>query len=149
MTSVASYDDATTAGNFTLIHSTVMLGNWIEDFNSSFGRLTPIARRQNFWSSDIILDGRYPAQVWDHTFKLYTEGGSLGELYDKFLDIYDQIHSDPATLTINDGDTATELFQFGACYLEDASLETPEAFLKYNAGLITVTFVGNTRPTVP
>jgi len=148
MTSVASFDDATTAGNYTLTHSNSMLGNWVDAFNSKFARLTDIARRQNFWASSVLLDGSFPAQVWDHTFRLYTEAGSLGEFYEKFLRLHDAIGSSPATLVINDGDTVNTVIGFGLCYLSGADLEVPENFLLHRAGFITVAFVGNTRPEV-
>jgi hypothetical protein len=148
MTSVASFGGATTAGNFTLIHSGATLGNWVEGFNMDFKRLTPINERQNFWANEVILDGREPAIRWQHEFRLYTEAGSLGGLVEKFLLIQDQVDANPQLLTVNDGDTATVIYNYGQCYITAAALDEPDEFNQYVAAMINVTFLGKTRPTV-
>ena len=148
MTSVASFGAATTAGNYTLVHSGTTIGNYVDGFTTNFSRLTPINKRQNFWASTVILDGRFPAQEWSHEFSLYTEAGSIGGLYEKFLKIHDQIDGDPQLLVMNDGNTTNAVYEFGQCYLEAAALGTPDQFNLHAAAKINVTFVGKTRPIV-
>lgn len=158
MTSIASFESATTAGNFTLVFSGVRIPSsawipgvigWVESFRSNPSRLTPIARRQNFTSSIVILDGRFPAQVWDHEFVLYTETGSLGQFAEVLFRLQDEIRSEPVDLRIEDGDTGNAIFEFGACYINaPASLEEPSDLLMFRAGFIRISFVGNTRPIV-
>ena len=158
MTSVASFDGATTAGNFTLVFSGVRIpssawipgvNGWVETFRSEPSRLTPIARRQNFTAPNIILDGRFPAQVWDHEFVLYTETGSLGQFAEVLFKLQDEIRDLPVDLRIEDGDTGDVIFEFGPCYINaPASLEEPSELLMFRAGFIRISFVGSTRPIV-
>jgi len=158
MTSVASFDEATTAGNYTLVFSGVRIpssawipgvNGWVETFQSNPSRLTEIQRRQNFTSSIVLLDGRFPAQVWDHEFVLYTETGSLGQFAELFFKLQDEIRNDPVDLRIEDGDTGNAVFEFGPCYINaPASLEEPTELLMFRAGFIRISFVGNTRPIV-
>lgn len=157
MTSVASFEDATTAGNFTMIFSGVRIpssawipgvNGWVQSFNSKFERLTEIIRRQNFTSTIVLLDGRFPAQVWEHELVLYTETGSIGQMAEVIYKFHDEIQGLSAPLTINDGDTANAVFEFGNCLILPAEMEQPTELLLYRAGFIRVTFVGNTRPIV-
>jgi hypothetical protein len=157
VTSVASFDDATTAGNYTLIFSGVRIPSsawvpgaigWVQNFTSSYERLTPINLRQNFTSTLVIQDGRFPAQTWEHEFLLYTEVPSLQTMAEVLYKLHDEIRDLPVPLTLNDGDTATEVVNFGDCYIEPASLDQPSELLLFRAGFIRVSFFGNTRPIV-
>lgn len=157
MTSVASFDDATTAGNYTLIFSGVRIpssawisgtNGWIQSFKSSYSRLTDIQRRQNYTSTIVILDGRYPAQVWEHEFVLYTESGSLGQQAEILYKLHDEIDGVSYPLRMEDGDTGTAVIEFGNCLILPASLDEPQELLLHRAGFVRVTFLGNTRPIV-
>lgn len=150
MTSVASFGGATTAGNYTLVCSGTRIGQWVESFRSATQRLTGVRKRSNFWSSVVFLDGYYPAQVYEHEFTLYTENGSLHGFIEDFFDMSDHIHGAPLPLAIHDGDTATVVFNFGNCYMEDGpELQEPDQLLLQRAGFLVVRFIGATKPTVP
>lgn len=157
MTSVASFDDATTAGNYTLIFSGIRIpssawlpgsNGWVQSYVSRFQRLTDINLRQNFTSTIVIQDGRFPAQTWEHEFLIYTDVPSLQTFPEVIYQLHDEISDLPRPLMLNDGDTATTIVSFGDCYIEPASLDEPSELLLFRAGLIRVTFLGNTRPVV-
>lgn len=149
MTQTTSFAGGTTAGNFTLIFSGATIGNFIEDFDYKEERLTEIIETQNFWADTVILDGRYPAQVYRTTFKLYTETGSLGGLFDAFLQFNSLITEDPQLLTVNDGTGATVRYNFGNCYFKGpARPEDPPRFNRHEAMIFEVDFVGKSLPTV-
>lgn len=157
MTSVASFDDAVTAGNYTLVFSGVRIpssawipgvNGWVETFTSNYRRLTSINERQNFTAASVILDGRFPAQVWEHEFRLYTETGSLGQFAELVYKFHDEINELPLPLSIHDGDTANSVVDFGNCYIEPVELDEPSELLLHAAGFVRVTFFGTTRPVV-
>lgn len=134
----------------TLVFSTAVVGDFVQRFQSSFSRLTPIAERQNFWCNTVILDGRFPAQVWRHEFVLYNEEATRGQLAEWLYNLEALITSDAATLTLISSVTTPTGFSqmnYGACYLEDATQEDPRDLGEFWAGYFRLTFVGNTRPT--
>lgn len=157
MTSVASFDDATTAGNFTLVFSGVRIPSsaflsgttgWVQSFKSRYERLTEIIRRQNFTSTIVINDGRFPAQVWEHEMVLYTETGSLGQQAELIYKFHDEIRGTSVPLRLEDGDTGNAVIEFGNCLILPAEMDEPQELLLHRAGFIRVTFLGNTRPIV-
>lgn len=148
MTSVASYDSATTAGNYTLVFSGTRLGGWVDKFKSDVRRPVDIAERQNFWSSVVILDGSYPAFVWDHEFTLYTESGSLLGYVDKYFDLAAQFFTRTRPLEIRFGDTSSVAVNFGSCYMKPFGQGEPSDLLQHRAGMLQLKFVGTAVPTV-
>jgi hypothetical protein len=159
VTSVASFDDATTAGNFTLVFSGIRIpssawlsgtNGWVDSFNTNVVRFEAINRRQCYASTTVILDGRFPAFSFEHEFVLYTETGSLGQLVEAFNKLaFDEALRDvPVPLRLEDGDTGNAVVEYGNCYLETAGLDQPSSLLLYRAGFLRVTFVGNTKPIV-
>lgn len=149
MTQTTSFAGGTTAGNFTLIFSGATVGTFIEDFSYEEERLTEIAERHLFWASTVILDGRNPAQIYRSTFKLYTETGSLGGIFNAILSLNSLITEDPQLLTVNDGTGATVRYNFGNCYFKSpARPEEPARFNRHEAMVFEVDFVGKTLPTV-
>ena len=148
MTSVASFGSASTAGNFTLIFSGVRLGDWVDVFKSDERRLGEIAERQNFWSTNVILDGGYPAFVFDHEFVLYTESGSLEGYLKRYLGFNGHNTSRPQPLKMHYGDTSSPVVDFGNCYLKGRTQEEPSDLLQHRAGKIRLQFTGTLAPTV-
>jgi hypothetical protein len=134
----------------TLTVSSNILGTYVHGFNSGFSRPTPIAVRHNFWDTTVLLDGSYPALLWEHEFVLYTEGGSLGGLAATFLNISDKVVAAAVPLKITYAASPTvTLVDFGSCYLQDKpSLIKPDMLLHQEAGFIRVSFLGSTKPTV-
>lgn len=148
MTSVASYGSATTAGNYTLVFSGGMLGSWVEKFTSTPRRLTEIQERQNFWSTSVILDGSYPAFVYDHEFTLYTENGSLLGFIKDFYGLHSKFTNRARPLRLMLGDTTSPAVDFGDCYLKQFGADEPQDLLLHRAGMLKLQFVGTSVPTV-
>ncbi len=93
------------------------------------------------------MDGRYPAIYYQHDFMLYREKGSRDLFAKDYNNLVDLITDLPANLTLNDGDTATVIADFGACYFDSAAMKNPDALLLHAAGFINLKFVGATKPT--
>lgn len=147
MTSVNSYDSATSAGNYTLVFSGTFLGDWIDSYSSVPAKATPTAVRQNFWANQVILDNSYPALVHNHTFVLYTESGSLAGYFKRYHGLATHLMKQrPYPLQIWSGTTTPVVVDFGSCVLE--SIENSEELLLYNAGKITLSFQGTQVPSV-
>jgi len=148
-TQATSFAGGTTSGNFKLIFDGVQVGGFVEDFDFKEERLTEVAEKQNFWATQVILDGRNPAQIYRSTFKLYTETGSLGGIFAAILGLNSLITEDPKLLTVNDGTAAIVRYNFGNCYFKaPARPETPSRFNRHEAMIYEVDFVGKTLPTV-
>jgi hypothetical protein len=154
MASLTDYGWATTAGNYTLVFSGATIGNWVQAHRTKVRRITPVRRRHNFWNANVLLDGKYPAKVWEHEFLLYTEAGSTSVVSHVifFADMYygfsDQIGDTAYPLTINQGDTAIVVINFGSCHCEGYDQEDPRDLLLHRAGMVRFRFVGNTKPVV-
>lgn len=131
---------------FTLVFSGTIMGTTLDGFTAEPRRVSEIIVKQNFWASKAVVDGSYPALVWNHRFRVFTEAGSIGGFVEKFLNMSDWIAGVPYPLTI-----ATSLgphIAFGNCYLQNPSLSLPERLLMQRAGFVEVEFVGNTKPTL-
>lgn len=148
-TQATSFDGGSTAANFTLIFSGAQVGDWVEDFDYGAEDVESVAERQNFWADQVILDGRYRALVYRHTFKIFTETGSLGGFFDAIVGLESLVTDDPQVLTVNDGTGATVRYNFGQCYFKPpARLVNPSRFNRHEAALFEVDFVGKSAPTV-
>lgn len=125
------------------------IGTYVHGFQSSFQRVTAINPRHNFWDTTVLLDGSYPALVWDHKFVLYTEGTSLNDFAVKYLNLADLVAGSAAALKIvNASSPSGVLLNFGSCYFSASpELQKPELLLLQEAGFITVSFLGSTKPT--
>jgi hypothetical protein len=149
MTSVASYEDATTAGNYTLTHSGVTLGNWVNDYTSNPRLATEVQQRHNLWSTVVILDGSDPALVWDHEFTVYTESGSMHGFMNKYFETSNRFYVNRARpLRIQSGDTNSVVIDFGNCYFVGQGLGEPSSLLLHRAGMLKLKFWGTQTPTV-
>lgn len=151
MTSVASYGAATTAGNYTLVFSGTRVGSlaWIEGYTSSMRRATEVVAQHPFWGSEAVLDGRYPALVWLHRFRLHMVSSTREDFMETFFNLSQHYSAERQALGIFDGDTATVVASFGTCLMtESAVLEEPDELLSFAEGKITVNFIGTKKPTV-
>lgn len=147
MTSVNSYGDSTSAGNYTLVFSGTFLGDWIDTYSSVPSKVTPTAVRQNFWATQVILDSSYPALVHSHTFKVYTESGSLAGYFKRYHGMALQMMKNrPYPLQIWSGTSTPVVVDFGSCTME--SYEPSEELLQYRAGFLTLSFQGTQIPSV-
>jgi hypothetical protein len=133
-----------------LVFSGTILGDFAQSFLTGFSRLTPVEERQNFWAPTVLQDGRYPAQTWSHTFKIFKESDSRGLFMEFFFNLEDQIDGDPLPLTLSTTVNTRAGFaeiNFGDCYLTDATQDSPGDLMTQKAGFIDLTFIGNTKPT--
>lgn len=149
MGSVASWAGASTAGNYVLTFNTTPVPtSWVDSFRSTFERATPVNVRQNLWGSSVILDGTYPAYVWRHEFLILSYSGSLGGIYQDYLDLFNMANDGvPRELNVVLGDTTTPFVSFGPCYIENVDLEEPADFLTHPQALFRVRTIGSTIPT--
>jgi len=152
------------ACNYTrqvLVFGSTQIGSRVHSFRSTFRRATPVKVRHSYWSTQPILDGGYPAIVWDHTFTVYTEAGSVLGLAEEFFDLVSKVSGETQSLqlkptlvtsTTSSGLVAavtvtTPVKDFGNCYLQDSpELSQPEQFLMSCAGMFTLQFLGTTKP---
>jgi len=157
--SLLNFDEATTAGRYCLTWNTTLTlpstYAWIENWNTTPSLQTAVNRRQNFWSTEVVLDGRYPAMAWEHNFRVYCEVNTytsphqaLFDFYSKFTQVSTAIDGTARNLRITVAGTTTVKVDFGAVYLENFSLEEPEAFMFHRAGFINLQFVGTSIPSV-
>lgn len=130
---------------YTLVFSGTTLGDHLHGFHSRFRRATEVRARHCFWDSDVILDGSYPALIWEHTFTLYTESGSVVGFTQEFLNLADHIQGTPLNLKIITS-VGTLVLDFGSCYLQEPDLEKPDMLLFQKAGFVNARFIGNTKP---
>ena len=144
---MSTWGDATTAGNYTLVFSGSSLGDFVEDFKTTVRRNKGVQRRQNFWSTNVILDGKYPGVVWEHQIKIYVEKSSREAFFNEFTSLSSLILGDRQDLRINDVDSGTAQYDFGKCYMKNFKLDTPDAFIKHPAGFFVLNFVGNEAPS--
>jgi hypothetical protein len=133
---------------FVLLYNSIQVGTYVHGFLSSFARATPINVRHNFWDTSVILDGSYPALVWDHDITLYTESGSLKGLAEQYFALSTLVSGVPAPLTISYASSpGLALINFGSCLLNDRpGVQKPEQLLLQEAGFFTVSFLGSTKP---
>lgn len=149
MTDTTSYVGGTTADNFTLFFNGLQVGDFIEDFDYRAEFISQPAERELLWADTVVLDNRYSANVYRHTFKVYTATGSLGGLFSTISKLNSLITSDPATLAVHTGTTSTILYSFGPCYYKPpATLQEPNRFNRHKVAFFEVSFVGNTLPVV-
>lgn len=135
--------------HYTLAFPTSLVGDRVHSYNTSVKRATEINVRQNLWASYVILDGRYPALVYQHDFEIYMEK-TTPRLYTKALfDIVrTMVTSDPMALTMKNGLTSSDVIAFGQCYLVPPEQSKPEELMMLEAGLFKVKFMGTECPSI-
>lgn len=134
------------SSTYTLVFSGSTIGDHIHDLKTTYGRLTEIAQRQNFWASDVILDGRYPALVFEHTFTLYKNSGGAVDYAKMFFALANKIEGDPRSLVAKI--KSTTVISFGDCYMEPPEQQEPDSLLLTEAGLFTLKFLGTQIPSI-
>jgi hypothetical protein len=100
----------------------------------------------NHWASQALLDGQYPAIVYEHEFVISKEStGRVGYIGD-YLSMTSYMTADPQTVELeNNGNTA---MWFGECYLDKPEQAEPEDMLLVEAGLIRLRFIGTVLPSM-
>lgn len=118
--------------------------HFVQGWVPKFQRLTAVQQRQNFWCPEVLLDGRFPAQVWTHEFNVFTEAVSVTEYAQRFTDLQSLFLSDPSTLVIQEN--GSDKIVLGGCYLQPPDLEEPSEALQFRAGFLKIVFLGNSAP---
>lgn len=153
----AQYGKGTTAGRYVLVCNSVSVGDWVNDFKTDYKLVTPVQVRHNFWASYPVLDGSFPAIVWEHSFTVYHSATNYKGFIDWYYNLFNIYQAQPAQLSLydealNTGSStlaAPVCIDFGACYLQDGPrLKQPEALLMYAAGMAEVKFIGSVQPIV-
>lgn len=115
---------------------------------SNFKRLTEIAKVQNFWSSNVILDGRYPALVWEHEFLVSRVDSLVMNSYSSYIDFASgAVQGTPKPLHLIHP-TAGSIIAFGDTYFDSVTPQSPDQFLVATANIFKLKFIGNTKPSV-
>src|SRR5262245_46771899 len=100
-----------------------------------------------FRHKQILIDNRYPACVYEHSFQVITEAGTVvGRLeeffaYNWMFQLTSGSPTLPRTLTLQDSDEEV-LVDFGNCYFQSARQVDPDEALKTRGALVEVKFVG-------
>lgn len=136
MTSVASWDGASTAGNYTLVYSGITLGLYAEDM-----KVTPRPNaepnvRHNFWGTAPVIDNSDASQSYEWEITVITQGTTPGNLFNQYLTFMTYLtDSTPRNTTINSGGSATVVCSLGACIL--TGIDPGEGFSPYNFSFST------------
>jgi hypothetical protein len=132
-----------TQGQYILSFNGVPIGSWIDGFSTNVRRVNAVGIRQNFWSSVTVLDGKYPALVYEHTFQVFFEAISREALAQAYMALTTFYLNRVYPLAIIGGFGMS----FGNCYLEEGpTMKEPDILLRHRAALISLKFLGNTRP---
>lgn len=139
-------------GQWTLVYSgtgvssavSFPTSHFVQGWVPKFRRLTDIQQRQNFWCNDVILDGRFPAQVWEHEFNIFTEAVSVTEFAQRYTDLQSLFFSVASTLVIQEN--GSNKIILGPCLMQPPALEQPREQLQFRAGFLRIRFLGTTAP---
>ena len=133
----------------TLVYSGATLGDHLHSIDEiSPSRMTPVSRQQNYWSNSPLLDGRYPAVIWEYTFTVYQEEADELEFVRGFATMANTGLNDANARSLEVKNSEGIVVAFGDCYYEGQKLTGPDAFLLGAAGLIQLQFVGTQVPSV-
>ena len=129
-----------------LYHDNTLIGDCVHGLQTSVRRLTQIHRRGRFWSTDVTIDGAYPDPIWQHTITIFEESTDEDAFAEFVFNLSDLFYSTPKSLTVKrDG---VVVINYGNCLLERPDLDTPDSLLLTAGGLITLDFLGTTKPIV-
>lgn len=130
-----------------------LLGWTIFGFKMKSYRLTPIQKRQNYWAQFVILDGRYPALVWEHEFQATLIASTPLQFVQQFLNLAGDPPVDanplPLVLRANTNGVVQDIIAFGNCYMDTSDQGDPkEGFLYSAAGGVNFRFLGTKVPSI-
>jgi len=142
MTDCATYGSTV----FTLAFSGSAVGDHVYSSKSKSRMVARPSERQNYWSSQVVLDGRYPALVYDHDFVVYRETEYRLDYAKWYYELAQRIDGDPHALALKIGDDV--VVAFGDCYLLEPQQQEPDSLLLQAAGMVVVSFLGTSIPSV-
>lgn len=135
---------------YTLIFSGAAVGDkLVQGYKTVPKRATEINIRQNFWANYVLMDGRYPALWYEHSFMIYEEKAGPHQyaksFYDKHLTVINTI---PLPLVVRNGVNSQDIVAFGSCYGQPLEQQQPDELLLYEAGIFRAVFWGTCLPSV-
>lgn len=135
---------------YSLIYNSIAVGDIIVGHVSNWKRQTDIHVRQNFWSQNAILDGRYPSLVWEHNFKVLESEPTVSLYVKNYYQMANTlVTSNPAALAIKNFDSPNNvIFYYGLCYLDVATQDQPEDLLLTAGGVFALKFLGTSIPSL-
>lgn len=136
------------ADAFKLTFVNTYVGDHVVDWTPNYKRQTDINVHQAFRAPFVILDGRYPAPVLQHSFDIYIEKETLRAYHKNYFNLLATfITSDPQPLQMYTS-AGTLYAGFGNCYMIPQEFKTPESLLWHRAGILRVQFMGTVLATI-
>jgi len=136
-----------TSGLYTLVFSGTNLGDYVHEIIPSEIRLTTdVFVKHNMWSNQVVLDSSYPVPTHEHTFVV----SKIGADRHAYMKYYYELVSwfTTATRTLELHNKGAKVVDYGGCFLRGYSQNDPQALLVSAAGLLRLSFIGNTAPIV-
>lgn len=135
---------------YTLVFSGAAVGDkLVQGYRTTPKRATEINVRQNFWASNVLLDGRYPALWYEHSFLIYEEKAGPHQYAKSWHDKHSTLISTvPLPLIVRHGTSSADIVAFGSCYMQPLEQQQPEELLLYAAGIYRAIFWGTCNPSV-
>ena len=141
---------ASTEVGYKVNFNAIDIGDEILGYKQSTRRVTDVTVKHNLWSNTPVMDGRYPAILYEHTFRIYLESATRQAFCDFMWELGNShFYADPKALLLLDVTTPfSQITNYGNCYLMEGSEDTPEELMMFEAGIFTVRFQGITKPTI-
>lgn len=136
-------------GSWRLSFVNTWFGDSVVDWTPNYKRQTEINQHQSFRAPYVILDGRYPAPVIQHSFDIYIERETLREYHRNYFSLFATfINTDPSPLNLYETGTGSLYASFGRCYLMPPEFKEPESILHHRAGILRCQFMGTVLATI-
>ena len=142
-----------TAGEYLLKFNNVPVGDWVDNMLCLPKLISKIGIRQNFWSTQAIIQHQWPAFIWDHKFTIYAQQASRESFAEWFMLGYAALfalggrHLVLWRANLPSG-SPVPLIDFGTCYLsETPAMKEPQQHLQFAAGLSSMTFISADMPS--
>lgn len=135
---------------FTLQYNSNAVGDYLAALTINPEPAEEVRKRHNFWSSVTLIDAGYPAFYWNYVCQVYASKASRAAFVDWYVDLIDMAGSgvgNLSSLKVQHG--GSDVIDAGSCAFAGIDgMQDPESLLWYPAGIVTVKFVGTTKPTV-
>lgn len=133
---------------FKVTFVNTFVGDHCVSWTPNYKRQTEINQHQSFRAPYVILDGRYPAPILQHSFDIYIEKATLREYHKNYFNLFATfITSDPMPLQMQTSG-GTLYADFGSCYMIPPELKDPDNILWHRAGILRIQFLGTRLATV-
>lgn len=135
---------------YTLVFSGTTVGTKLVAWAPNWAYATEINKRHNYWATQALLDGRYPALIWSHEFDLYLESTSVKSYMSEYFRLTSSfVTTQPRPTSICYANSPTGVVvSLGNCYLDNVSQKQPDKLLLIEAGIVTLRFLGTSIPSI-